>query len=107
MLVLDSENIALFELSLKVQFVMRIFSIDTRCIPQLMNVTLSMVNFCAEMNANTVPSPSQRTMVVFIEDPVIVMLPPLEMSQGRPEDMKCSPPSNTTVVLDMNGPLHR
>ena len=101
----DWDHIALFELSLKVQFVMRIFSINTRCIPQLMNVILSMVKFCADMNANTVPSPSQRTVV--FEDPVIAMLPSLEMLQGRPEDMRYSPSSNTTVVLDLSGPLHR
>ena len=62
----------------------------------------SMVNVCAEMNANTVPS-SQRIVVVSVEDPDIVMLPPLEMMQGLSDDMRCSPPSNTTAVLDIRG----
>ena len=86
---------------------MRMFSIDIRRIPQLMNVILSALNVCAEMNSNTLPSPSQRTVVFFIADPAIVMLPPLEMLQGGPEDMRCSPSLNTRVVLDLSGPLHR
>ena len=89
------------------QLVITVFLIDTSCIQQLMNVILSKVNFCNELNRNTLPSPSQQTVAFFIEDPVIVMLLTLKMSQGGPEDMRCSPSSKTTVVLDLSGPLHR
>ena len=44
---------------------------------------------------------------LFHIDPVIVMLPLLTVLHDGSEDMRCSPASNTMVILDWSGPLHR
>ena len=56
------------------QFKIKVFSIDTMSMAHFMNVIPSIVNFCSERNTNAVPSPSQRIVIVWNDDPVIGMI---------------------------------